>query len=523
MGNITESFSSGVTFQYSAVASMFISSSLFYFFIAHLLPVAVVGSISLLYAIMNIIGVVFMFGLSNGVQHYLSYHLVRENHSAVMKLMKQTIIFSILLALGAFSFMYFSSGEIAILFFHSSAYVLSIKLIGIAIAGFVMINVFGSMLLGLNQYKKYSLIYIFINIFTYFFPLSMLFITGKSVYLIAGLATINIISATIFMTFVYSVYRKLSGLKTKTTKEPYRNLVYYSIPLFFSSVMVTSATYIDRIVVSYFINLSYLGIYNFALIIASAASILVLPVSNLLIPKLSSFFSLDNKEGFRKSIRILLNIVSLIYIPAALGIAALSRILLYEFAGSNYTIAYLPLIIIMFITSIFIGTTVLASGISSIRKTRIFLYSSGFALASNIVLSVILIPRFNIIGAAIAYSSMNAVNFSIVYYYARKFSVNNYDISRVIKIWISAIIMFGIIFTMQGVFSYSMINIFIYILVGLLIYLVEIKVFRLISQEEMGYIISVIPERFSTLRYMAKRMAYNEHNGNYDRLFRFIK
>ncbi len=118
---------------------------------------------------------------------------------------------------------------------------------------------------------------------------------------------------------------------------------------------------------------------------------------------------------------------------------------------------------------------------------------------------------------------MNAVNFSIVYYYARKFSVNNYDISRVIKIWISAIIMFGIIFTIQGLFPYTMINIFIYILAGLLIYLVEIKVFHLISQEEMGYIISVIPERFSTLRYMAKRMAYNEQKGNYDRLFRFIK
>ena len=201
------------------------------------------------------------------------------------------------------------------------------------------------------------------------------------------------------MVFPYKVYNRLSGLQTKAVKEPYRNLVYYSIPLFFSSIMGTSATYIDRIVVSYFINLSYLGIYNFALIISSAASILVLPVSNLLVPKLSSFFSLDNKESFRKSIRILLNIVSLIYIPAALGIAALSRILLYEFAGSDYTIAYIPLIIIMLITSIFIGTTVLASGISSIRKTRIFLYSSGFALASNIVLSVILIPRFNIIGA----------------------------------------------------------------------------------------------------------------------------
>jgi O-antigen/teichoic acid export membrane protein len=351
----------------------------------------------------------------------------------------------------------------------------------------------------------------------------MLFLTGQSVYLIAGLASINILSAMLFLFFVYRIYGKLSGLQTKSVKEPYHNLIYYSIPLFFSSIMGTSATYIDRIVVSYFINLSFLGIYNFALIIASAAAFLVAPVSNLLIPKLSTFFSLDNKEGFRNSIRILLNIVSLIYIPAALGIAALSRILLFEFAGKAYTMAYLPLIIIMFVTSVFIGTTVLASGISSIRRTKIFIYSSGFALASNVVLSVILIPRFNIIGAAVAYSSMNAVNFAIVYYYSRKFGVNNYDISRIVKIWISSLIMFGIIFTIQGLFPYTMINIFIYILGGLLIYLAEIKIFHLISQEEMGYIISVIPDRFGTIKYLAKSLAYNEKKGNYDRLFRFIK
>ena len=25
----------------------------------------------------------FVFGLSNGIQHYISYHLVRENHQAI--------------------------------------------------------------------------------------------------------------------------------------------------------------------------------------------------------------------------------------------------------------------------------------------------------------------------------------------------------------------------------------------------------------------------------------------------------
>jgi stage V sporulation protein B len=523
LSGISESFSSGVSLQYSAVASMFISSSLFYFLIAHFLPVETVGSISLLYALMNIMAVVFVFGLSQGIQHYLSYHLARANHTAIMKIMRQTVLFAFSLAFIAFIFVYIFSGDIAILFFHSMDYVLSIKLIGIAIAGSVLINIFGSMLLGLNQYKKYSFIYIFINIFTYFFPLFMLILTGKSVFLIAGLASINLASGLTFLSFVYRIYKRLGGYEVSAGKEYYKNIIYYSIPLFFSSIMGTSATYIDRIVVSYFINLSYLGIYNFALIIAAAASLLVSPISNLLIPKLSQFFSLENKSGFKNSMRILLNLVSLVYIPAAMGIAALSRIILYEFAGPAYAISYIPLIIIMFVTSLFIGSIVLSAGISSIRKTRIFIYSSGFALVSNIILSIILIPLYNIIGAAIAYSSMNAVGFAIVYYYSRKYGVNNYDIGRLIRIWAASLILFGSVFYIQSIFPYSMLHIFIYILIGIGIYAFEIKAFKLINSEEMDYVLSIIPDRFHMLRHMVRSLSYTEHKGKNDRLFRFVK
>ncbi len=526
MSGISESFSSGVAFQYSAVGAMYISSTFFYFFIAHILPVSIVGSISLLYAIMNIMAVVFVFGLSAGIQHYLSYHIARENHRTVFKLIVQTTIFGILLAIFAFVFMYFASHELAIIFFHSTAYTESIKIIGVAIAGSVLINIFGSILLGLKQYKKYSIVYIFINIVTYFFPLTMLFLTGKSVYLIAGLASVNILSASLFGIFVLKASKSIktfSNTSPGLSSEKYKNIIMYSFPLFIASIMGTSATYIDRIVVSYFISLSYLGIYNFALIVASAATFLVVPVSNLLIPKLSSFFSLDDKAGFRESIRILLNIVSLIYIPAALGIAALSRPILLVFAGPAYVIASGPLMIIMFVTSLFIGATVLTSGISSIRKTRIFLYSSGMALTSNILLSIILIPRFNIMGAAVSYSSMNAVNFYIVYHYAKKFGVNNFDVPRLVKIWISSLIMFAAVFVLQGMFAPGLLNIFLCILAGTGIYIGEIKIFRLISSHEMDYVLSVIPERFSFAKYIVKSFAYNENSGKYDRLFRFIK
>ena len=65
------------------------------------------------------------------------------------------------------------------------------------------------------------------------------------------LAAINTVSALIFVTFVFKYYRKLGKDKGSYESEPYLSIIDYSIPLFFSSIMGTSATYLDRIVVSY--------------------------------------------------------------------------------------------------------------------------------------------------------------------------------------------------------------------------------------------------------------------------------
>jgi O-antigen/teichoic acid export membrane protein len=379
------------------------------------------------------------------------------------------------------------------------------------------------MLLGMNQYKRYSLISSFVYTFTYFFPLILLFIFKNPIYLVSGIAIIYSISALIYIFYILKLYKRMGKEKKDYEVEHYKNIIHYSVPLFFSSIMGTSATYIDRIVVSYFVNLSSLGIYNFALVIAGAAPLLVSPVSNLLIPKLSSFFSMDNKIAFKSSIRTLLNLVSLLYIPSALGIAALSRPLLYIFAGKPYEEAYIPLIIIMFMTSLFIGATVLTTGISSIRKTRIYIFSSSLSLISNLLLSVILIPVFSIVGAAVSYSSMNAVNFIIVYYYAKKYEIVNYDLARIAKIWGASILVFALVFAVQSFIPYSMINIFICILFGLIIYLFEIKAFKLINKDEMDYVLSVIPRRFSFIRSLIKNLAYNDKKQPNDGKFRLIK
>ena len=506
MKNESESFESGIALQYSAVISMFIFSTLFYFIIAHLLSTTLVGSISLIYALISIFSVFFVIGFSAGIEHFVSFHLSRENYGNVRSIIRKTGLFAIISAVIAYAVIFAIAPYVAIVLFHSTYYTTFIRISGIAISGAILMNIFSSMILGLKQYRVYSLGYLFVNVSSYIIPIALLFIFRTAISVIIGISIADFINAGVYISLLFRSYRFLGKSNKMEKIEPFATLIIYSLPLFFSSIMTTSGTYMDRIIVSYFINLSYLGIYNYALVIASVAAVLTMPISNLLIPKLSGYFSLDDRSGFRNTVRMLLNISSMIYIPGAMGIAAISRITLYIFAGPSYVIAYIPLIIIMFVTSLFIGTVILASAVKSVQKSRIFVFSSGLALLSNIILSIILIPRFNIIGAGIAYSSMTTVNFAIIYAYARRLKISNYDIKTVIKIWVSSIILFILIFAAQFYLPYNIFSEVFLILAGIAIYLFEIKFMKLMGSPEREFIISIVPSRFSLLRKLLNKL-----------------
>ena len=80
---------------------------------------------------------------------------------------------------------------------------------------------------------------------------------------------------------------------------PLTPVLSYSIPIFISGRVSYGATYVDRLIVSFLINLSELGIYNFALVLTNAISILTLPFTSMLLSRLSEFYGRGDRESFR--------------------------------------------------------------------------------------------------------------------------------------------------------------------------------------------------------------------------------
>ena len=140
---------------------MFIFSTLFYFIIAHLLSTTLVGSISLIYALISIFSVFFVIGFSAGIEHFVSFHLSRENYGNVRSIIRKTGLFAIISAVIAYTVIFAIAPYVAIVLFHSTYYTTFIRISGIAISGAILMNIFSSMILGLKQYRVYSLGYLF--------------------------------------------------------------------------------------------------------------------------------------------------------------------------------------------------------------------------------------------------------------------------------------------------------------------------------------------------------------------------
>ena len=71
-----------------------------------------------------------------------------------------------------------------------------------------------------------------------------------------------------------------------------------------------------------------------------------------------------------------------------------------------------------------------------------FPVSSSVAFLSNFILEILFIPKYQMIGVSVGYSSITVVSFFIMYYYGRKFEILKFGVAKIAEIYASGFVMF---------------------------------------------------------------------------------
>ena len=497
-----DSILGGTYWQYISSISFVIAGALFYIFLVHFYSTSIVGVFSLLSAISYLFANAFSLGLQQGIQHFISYHLGRGEDDAVKSLIKKFTIVALVLSVAAFGSLWLLIPVITPLFFHTNAYLVYLRLTDVEILSMVITNILLYMLLGLQNFKLNGLLNLVNYVVGYGLIIPLIVLNKSPLVIIYAWIIGYYLTALLTLYFIYG--------KTKRIKTEYLHIVKlkpvlkYSTPIFISGLVGYGATYVDRFVVTAFLNLSELGIYNFSLLIVNALSILVSPFMIILLSRLSEFYGTGDNESFKRYSLKASEILTAVYVPLALIIAALSPSVLLFLAKSSYVSGAAPITIILITSSLTVSLSVFVVTLQAIRKTKVLIVSSSIGLISNLLLSIVLIPRFGIDGAAVGYASLNITLFVVIYYFSRKYGTLVYDGKKMLKIYVSGFVTYFLMILVQNRLGYSILKLFIFAVTGIAVYLFLIRLTAAFNENDIDLFLGMLPERYERLKRLFK-------------------
>jgi len=205
----------------------------------------------------------------------------------------------------------------------------------------------------------------------------------------------------------YQVVKSMGAISIKTKQKTGR-FIKEAYPMMLSTTMLILLGWMDTFVLGIYSGSDEIGIYNVALKIATLTSFALEAINSILAPKLAESFSKGEKQKFAKQVRISTKLNFFSTLAIVLVILPMHKWLLGIF-GEEFVVGSFILIILcigQFINSFSgsVGIILQMTGNQKTYQNIVFV-----ALALNILLNFVLIPKYGGLGAAIATASSMAV------------------------------------------------------------------------------------------------------------------
>lgn len=199
--------------------------------------------------------------------------------------------------------------------------------------------------------------------------------------------------------FIHS--RKYIDLRIKTKLEIGKHIRF--IFIFFGMSFITSIyTMFDTVMIGFLANDAEVGFYTAATKLNKLSLGLITSLTAVLLPRLSYYLKNDEEKKFQELTEKSISIISLLVIPASLGLIFLAKPLVLIFSGNDYLPAVRAMNIISpIVISIGIASITGSQILPAIHKEKISLLSYICGAIINVTLNFIFIPKFGATGAAI--------------------------------------------------------------------------------------------------------------------------
>ncbi|ARM76937.1 oligosaccharide flippase family protein [Acidianus manzaensis] len=276
---------------------------------------------------------------------------------------------------------------------------------------YLLSNYTGSIMHGLNRYTEGAMSGITFLIIRW--VISIIAVIRQDIFLFIGIWTAGGIFSTVFNTLV--ITRAIGGFKFSFEFTIFKKIFREGINLYLSSTAGFLSGQGDRVTTSYLLGSYYLGIYQFAALIANVPNMVLGGLTGVLLPSASYYKALgkDELSISRLSFKVT-SLLTFLLVIISLPIAYYLLPSLFPAYKSGIEAMTILLLAITLPQPIGILTRFLIAFKKSLRP---FLILSIINASTVLTTSYTLIPRIGIMGGAISQLIVSAVSSVFTLYY----------------------------------------------------------------------------------------------------------
>jgi O-antigen/teichoic acid export membrane protein len=184
--------------------------------------------------------------------------------------------------------------------------------------------------------------------------------------------------------------------------------VSFATPLMVSAAMGVLLGNADTLLLGYFTTPSIVGIYDSAFAVSTLIIGIYTAFGFLFLPVFSRLHADEDQQGMQETYSVITKWMTTILAPVYLTLVFFSSTLLSVTFGEPFAIADSALIILL--TGMYLRTVTGLGGqaLTAIGEPRAVMIGNVVGVASNIGLNIVLIPRYGLVGAAIATALVSA-------------------------------------------------------------------------------------------------------------------
>ncbi len=283
------------------------------------------------------------------------------------------------------------------------------------------------------------------------------------------------LTALIFVLFFF--HFKIFPLKIEWNFLVWKKFLKMSWPLALIGLFGTIYNYTDSVMLGYWNMLAETGWYNAAYKIVMAGLIPMGLIGASFYPVLSKF-SKESKEKFQKAWDYELEIMILLSLPLVVSGMVLGPKIIYSFYPFDFSPSVLAFqILILTAGIIFLYRPFYDAMIVLNQQTKTFWITLAGAVV-NVILNLILIPKYSLYGAAVATVITNFLILLVIIFYTRKFTFIRFPVLKnFFTFLISAVASVVMYFVIKQPLIYN-INIFLLVPIGAATYFTVLLVIR---------------------------------------------